>query len=121
MLTFRNFNIAVIEPLPMKLNRCGPKTNVANATITLDAAFPYWPYPNLFCSALYKEMTNQAKDMYTVETMLYNVDSYVGSYWGQPGMMFNAFNSYTFEYVYIRLVVCLLIISLYFMRLRGSS
>ena len=104
MLTFRNFKATVARPLPIKLSRCGPKTHITNDTVVLDAAYPYWPI-NLFCAALYKRSLNNERESYSVKTMLYNINSYAGSYWGQLGIMYNALNHYTFEYVYIRLAV----------------
>ena len=104
MLTFRNFKAFVTTPLPVQLSRCGPKTHITNDTVVLDAAYPYWPV-NLFCAALYKQSLNREREFYTVRTMLYNINSYAGSYWGQLGIMYNAYNHYTYEYVYIRLAV----------------
>lgn len=101
MVTVRNFKAAIIDPLPMQLSRCGSKTHIANDTIVLHGAYPYWPI-HLFCSALYKKSLDTETDIYTVGAMLYNVESYTGSYWGQPGVMFNSLNIYTYEYVYLR-------------------
>ena len=102
MLTFRNFKASLTKPLPMQLSRCGPKTHVANDEVVLDAAYPYWPV-NLFCAALYKQVLDRERETYTVQAMLHNINSYMGSYWGQLGLMYNAHDHYTYEYVYLRL------------------
>jgi len=102
MLTFRNFKASLTKPLPMQLSRCGPKTHVANDEVVLDAAYPYWPV-NLFCAALYKQVLDRERETYTVQAMLHNINSYMGSYWGQLGLMYNAHDHYTYEYVYLRI------------------
>ena len=110
MLTFRNFKAFLTDPLPMQLSRCGPKTHVANDEVVLDAAYPYWPV-NLFCAAFYKRILDRGRESYTVQAMLHNINSYVGSYWGQLGLMYNVHDQYTYEYVYLRLDTLLLLSS----------
>eukprot|EP00795_Rhopilema_esculentum_P008277 gene8277-14233_t len=101
ILTFRKFKQYLIPPLEFELTRCGPKTDVINGTFLLHAAQPYWP-SNLFCSAFYKKPFETKTEQYTLEAMLQNVNSHSGVYLGHPGLMFNALDQSTFDYVYLR-------------------
>lgn len=101
MVTFRNFEMDIVKPLEFQIDRCSKKTHSANGTFVLDGNYNSWP-AHLFCSALWRTTLKVVDKVYTVEAMFYNLDSFYGSDWGQPGLMFNAIDANSFNYVYLR-------------------
>ena len=101
MLTFRNYQSKPIHPFQFVFSRCGRQTHQTNGSFVLDGMYPKWPL-NAFCSALYKPSLNSLAKRYFVEAKLNNVESWLGSDWGNPGLMFNALDENNYEYAYVR-------------------
>jgi len=102
VLTFRNYQSKPIHPFQFVFSRCGRQTHQTNGSFVLDGMYPKWPL-NAFCSALYKPSLNSLAKRYFVEAKLNNVESWLGSDWGNPGLMFNALDENNYEYAYVRL------------------
>eukprot|EP00795_Rhopilema_esculentum_P008279 gene8279-14236_t len=102
VLTFRKYESHAIKPFEFIFSRCGRKTHQNNGSFIIDGMYPNWPL-NGFCSAMWRPTLRTLAKQYFVQAKLNNVESWLGSDWGNLGLMFNALDENNFEFVYIRL------------------
>lgn len=101
MLTFRKYESRAIKPFDFIFSRCGRQTHKTNGSFVMDGMYPNWPQ-NGFCSAMYRTAVKTKAKRYFVEARLNNVESWLGSDWGNIGLMFNALDENNYEYAYVR-------------------